>query len=242
MLARIGAQLHAARRGRNLSRRELAELSGVSERFIALTEGGEANISVIRLAALAGAVGLSLSNIFAEDRPRGRRIALIGLRGAGKSTLGEAVAVRLGLPFIELNREIEAHSGIAVAEIFALYGDEGYRRLERDALEAVAAGHECAVLAVAGGIVSEPATYRRLLQSFTAIWLRAAPEEHMARVIAQGDRRPMAGSPTAMEDLRSILTAREALYAEAPLSLNTSGRSVEASTGDLAGLIAPIVG
>ena len=163
--------------------------------------------------------------ILETDRPestRAGRIALIGLRGAGKSTLGRLAAAELGLPFVELNNEIEAASGMPVNEVFSLYGQEGYRRLERQALERITATHESLVLAVAGGIVSEPDTYTYFLRHFHAIWLRARPHEHMARVQGQGDERPMTGNPDAMADLRRILSSREALYAKAMASVDTS--------------------
>lgn len=168
---------------------------------------------------------------------RGRRIALIGLRGAGKSTLGFKLGTRLDLPFVELNAEIEAQSGMPVTELIALYGQEGYRRLEASAIGRIADGHEAMVLAVAGGIVSEPETYEMLLARFHTIWLRASPAEHMERVRAQGDMRPMAGNPAAMDQLRSILTSREAQYARAGATLDTSGRGIEQSLSDLVVLV-----
>jgi XRE family aerobic/anaerobic benzoate catabolism transcriptional regulator len=169
---------------------------------------------------------------------RAQRIALIGLRGAGKSTLGLRCAAALALPFVELNREIQRASGMPVNEIIALFGQEGYRRLERQALERVATSHDRLVLAVAGGIVSEPDTFGALLRRFHTVWLKATPEEHMARVRAQGDMRPMAGIPAAMDELRSILTSREALYARSEAEVDTSGRDVEESLADLLAVIA----
>lgn len=169
---------------------------------------------------------------------KARRIALIGLRGAGKSTLGRLSAAALGIPFVELNEEIEHISGMAVTELMALYGQDGYRRLERQAVERVAATHDVLMLAVAGGIVSEPDTFNCLLRHFHTVWLKARPEEHMDRVRAQGDTRPMAGIPAAMDELKAILTSREALYARSDAQINTSGRTVEASLEDLVGIIA----
>lgn len=168
---------------------------------------------------------------------RRQRFCLVGLRGAGKSTLGKLAAAELAMPFLELNRDIEEQSGMPVDEVMALYGMEGYRRLERQALERVVATNDSVVLAVAGGIVSEPETWRFLLQHFHAIWLKAGPEEHMRRVRAQGDHRPMAGNPKAMDELTSILTSREALYARAEKMIDTSGRSLEQSTRDLVAAI-----
>lgn len=165
---------------------------------------------------------------------RAHRVCLLGLRGAGKTTLGTQLAQALDMPFIELNREIEALSGMPVEEVMALYGQEGYRRLEHQALERVIETEDRVILAVAGGIVAEPETYALLLDRFHTVWLRAAPEEHMSRVRAQGDERPMAGNPRAMDELRSILTSREALYARADAVLDTSGSRPEDS---LRGLI-----
>lgn len=164
-----------------------------------------------------------------EENQRRRRIALIGLRGAGKSTLGPRLAEDLAVPFIEMDREIERDAGMPVAEIFSLYGQTGYRRVEKRALERVVRESERAVLSVGGGIVSQPDTYAFLLANCHTVWLKAAPEEHMSRVIAQGDLRPMAGNEEAMDDLRRILKAREALYAKADAIVDTEGASVDAS-------------
>ncbi len=166
-------------------------------------------------------------------RLREKRLCLIGLRGAGKSTLGKELSKELSLPFIELNREIEEISGMASNEVMALYGQEGYRRLERQAVERVVATSDAVVLAVAGGIVAEPETFAYLLRHFHTIWLKARPEEHMERVRNQGDLRPMSGNPRAMEELRSILTSREELYSKAEATVDTSGRSLEESRRDL---------
>ncbi|MGO8800672.1 MAG: helix-turn-helix transcriptional regulator [Roseiarcus sp.] len=167
------------------------------------------------------------------EQMRRRRICLIGLRGAGKSTLGRRLGAELSLPFVELNRDIEEQSGMPVTDIMALYGQEGYRRLERQALERVVATSDAVVLAVAGGIVSEPETFAFLLRNFHTIWLKAPPETHMKRVFEQGDERPMAGNPKAMEELTSILTSREALYARAESVVDTNGRSPDESARDL---------
>jgi len=169
---------------------------------------------------------------------RAHRICLVGLRGAGKSTLGRRAGAKLDLPFVELNREIEEQSGMPVEDLMALYGQEGYRRLEAQAISRVIATHEAMILAVAGGIVAEPETYASLLSDFHTIWIKASPAEHMARVREQGDTRPMAGNPEAMDQLKSILTAREALYDRAAAKLDTSGKTEEESLDDLLTLIA----
>ena len=164
-----------------------------------------------------------------EDAARCKRIALVGLRGAGKSTLGGRLARELGLPFIELDREVEQDAGMPVSELLALYGQPGYRRLERRTLDRVIRGNERAVISAGGGIVSQPESYDTLLSNCFTIWVKAQPEEHMARVIAQGDLRPMAGNEEAMQDLKRILEAREALYMKADTVLDTSGDPAERS-------------
>ena len=164
-----------------------------------------------------------------DEVARTKRIALIGLRGAGKSTLGGRLAKELHLPFVELDNEIEREAGISLSEVFMLYGQSGYRRIERRCLERTIQAHERAVISAGGGIVSEPGTYELLLSSCFAVWLKAAPEEHMARVAAQGDFRPMQGNEEAMEDLRRILAAREPLYGKADIVVDTSSQAVEES-------------
>ena len=188
--------------------------------------GPEARQAVLRILAPKDAV----SN-------RAHRLCLIGLRGAGKSTLGELIGRALDLPFVELNQEIESQSGMAVDEVIALYGQEGYRKLEAEAIDRVIESHDSVVLAVAGGIVAEPDTYETLLGAFHTVWVKTTPDEHMARVRAQGDERPMAGNPEAMEHLKSILTSREALYGKALIHLDTSGVSVEVSKQQLLDMI-----
>jgi len=167
------------------------------------------------------------------SRLREKRICLIGLRGAGKSTLGKMLSKELSIPFIELNQEIEEISGMPAAEVMALYGQEGYRRLERDALERIVATSNQAVLAVAGGIVGEPETFNYLLRYFHTVWLKARPEDHMERVRNQGDLRPMSGHPKAMEELNSILASRAELYSRADAVVDTTGRSLEQSKWEL---------
>lgn len=157
------------------------------------------------------------------------RIALIGLRGAGKSTLGRRAAERLGWPFVELNREIERESGLAISEVFSLYGQDGYRRLEQAALERVIERPGPMILATAGGIVADPVTFERLTASFHTIWLRAEPTQHMERVRAQGDNRPMKNDRAAMTELETILASRIALYGRARATVDTSRGGIDAS-------------
>ena len=170
----------------------------------------------------------------ASAAARRQRIALVGLRGAGKSTLGRALAEREGLPFIELNRSVEALAGCTLPEIHSLYGPAAYRRHERQALEEAIAEHPRAVIATPGGIVSDPATFNLLLAHCYTVWVRATPEEHMSRVLAQGDTRPMSGNrgnAEAMNDLRRILDSRAAFYSKADAAFDTSGLSLEAAAG-----------
>lgn len=176
-----------------------------------------------------------------EEETRRQRIALIGLRGAGKSTLGAKLAERKTVPFVELDREIEKETGMPLAEIFSLYGQPGFRAIEKRTLERVLKEYERLVLSVGGGIVSEKENYDYLLANCYTVWVKAQPEEHMSRVIAQGDFRAMAGSNRAMEDLRRILEAREPLYRQADMHLNTSGSSVEDSFAKLETALTPSV-
>ena len=168
-----------------------------------------------------------------ENAPIIRRLAFIGLRGAGKTTLGQLAAKKLGLPFHELNKDIERGSGIPVNEVMALYGMEGYRKLELLSLKNLINTNTSMVLAVAGGIVNEPETYHYLMQNCVTIWLKASPEEHMARVRNQGDERPMAGYPDAMQQLKAILADRQSQYAQADIVIDTSGKIKEQSLSDV---------
>ena len=206
-------------------------------------EGAEPTLDMVLLSqflerlppsALAEARNMLLKN-FSEpsDDARRRRIALIGLRGGGKSTLGKLLAERLGVPFIELDREIEKRSGTTLSAIFDMFGQETFRRAEREALDDVLRQHKSFVVATSGSIVTEPGTLELLLASCFTVWVRAEPVEHMKRVMAQGDMRPMANSARAMDDLISILRSREPLYARAEIALSTSGKTPEQTVAEL---------
>ena len=164
-----------------------------------------------------------------QSRERSLHIALIGLRGAGKSTLGRQLAQDLGRPFVELSAEVERIAGCSISEIHALYGPMAYRRYERSALEDVLARHSQSVVATPGGLVSDTATFQYLLKHCHAVWLQASPDEHMARVVAQGDTRPMAASREAMQDLKGILAGRAAFYSKAQLQIDTSAQPLDAT-------------
>jgi XRE family aerobic/anaerobic benzoate catabolism transcriptional regulator len=185
-----------------------------------------------------GAVRTFIADRFAAQRPPpARAISLIGLRGAGKSTLGRRLARQLGVEFIELDREVERESGATIGELLQLHGQPGYRRYERKCLLAALERHPDCVIETGGGFVADPETLALLLERSRAVWLRTSPEEHMQRVIDQGDLRPMAKSKEAMKDLRAILKAREPYYGQAPLQLNTSRKSVDESFEELLDLL-----
>jgi XRE family transcriptional regulator, aerobic/anaerobic benzoate catabolism transcriptional regulator len=277
-LEQLGQRVRTMRALRGMSRKVLAKVSGISERYIAQLEGGKGNVSIVLLRRVANAMGAHLEDLIpsadpapdwqvvrdllrkaspgqiaqAKDILAGsstathRRasfagIALIGLRGAGKSTLGKLLAKTIGWTFVELNKEIERQNGLSVAEIIALYGQEGFRRMEQTALGQLLARKEPMVLATGGGIVSEPLTFDLILKSFYTIWLKAEPEEHMARVRKQGDLRPMADDRSAMAELRNILLSREPLYARASAVVDTAGLSVDAAAARLIEAVTPVL-
>jgi XRE family aerobic/anaerobic benzoate catabolism transcriptional regulator len=276
-LGALGERVRNLRAQRGMTRKILARDSGVSERYLALLEAGEGNVSVVLLKRIAQALNVPAAELLREERGgrfaaergqlealinrlgpaqvkratemfkrefaadarvRAGRVALVGLRGAGKSSLGALLAKRIKAPFVELDREVEREANTSLNEIFLLYGQAGYRRYERAALERVLARHERMVIATGGSIVSEPATYDLLLASCTTVWLKATPEEHMARVVAQGDTRPMKGNREAMDDLRRILDTRAALYGRADCTVDTSGQALERSLADIAAIVA----
>jgi XRE family aerobic/anaerobic benzoate catabolism transcriptional regulator len=183
-----------------------------------------ARVAIAELLGTGGGQGAA-----AGHRERHQQVALVGLRGAGKSTLGQMLADDLGYPFVELSREIEKFAGCSIAEIQALYGQNAYRRYERRAVEEAIQIYPEAVIATPGGLVSDAATFNLLLSHCTTVWLQAAPEDHMQRVAAQGDLRPMAASKEAMDDLRQILAGRAAFYSKADLTVDTSAAPLAAT-------------
>lgn len=208
---------------RGWSQEGLARRARLSPRFVSQVESGAGNISILRLNDLADALELPLDALL--RRPHGpppRVIALIGLRGAGKSTLGRRVARALKLPFFELDRLIEREAGLGLGEIFALHGEAYYRRLERRVLSRFLSSGGPAVLATGGGVVTDAASFELLQRRALTFWLRARPEEHLQRVAAQGDRRPMAGRADPLAELKSLLREREPLYGQAHHTIDTS--------------------
>lgn len=225
ILVTLAANVRALRDERGWSRARLAEHSGLSVRFLAQVEAGDGNISLLRLADLAAAFATTPEALLHAASPRSDLIVLVGLRGAGKSSVGPVLARTLSIPFQEMDALIEQAAGLPVDQIFELHGERYYRRLERETAARLVAARRSLVLAAAGGVVNEPATWDLLARHATVVWLKARPEDHWNRVVAQGDRRPMADNPEAMTELRAMLAAREPLYAGAHLTVETSGRS-----------------
>lgn len=205
-----------------------------------LEDQNEENLRRVRVAVtdLLGTAGANP----AAHRQRSHQIALVGLRGAGKSTLGARLADDLGFPFVELSREIEQFAGCSVGEIQALYGQSAYRRYERRALEESIQIYPEAVIATPGGIVSDPSNFNVLLAHCTTIWLKATPEDHMERVVAQGDTRPMSGNREAMSDLHNILNARAEFYSKAEFTLDTSAQPLAQTARKLYDIVAAAIG
>lgn len=225
----LGRAVRACREAAGLTRRQLAERTGLSERFLAQVELGRANPSLASLLQLADGCELGLLELLgraAERPPEARTIALLGLRGAGKSAVGRRLAKELALRFVELDAEVESEAGLSVGEIFELHGEANFRRRERDVLRRLLREGERLVLATGGGLVTEAETFELLARECCTVWLRATAEEHWRRVVAQGDLRPMEGNRSAFDDLRTILREREPLYRRAQIVVETSGLSV----------------
>lgn len=223
-LEELGRRLRQARERRGLGVGEAARAASVSRRYVTEAEAGRANPSILVLARLAAALECDLTELVALRPPlqRPERVALVGLRGAGKSTVGRLLARALEVPFVELDRRVEELSGLTIAEVFDLHGAQGFHRWERQALEKVLGEGERLVIATGGSIVTNEASFRRLRETCRTVWLRARPEEHVRRVVAQGDPRPMQDNPHAMDQLRAILAERSPRYAACELAIDTS--------------------
>ena len=279
-LAAIGREVRRNRAKRGMTRRQLAQASQTSERYLAQIESGAGNPSASVIRAIARALDLPAAALMPEtgartaalsaildllvqvpesewpelaqliesrvalpgSADRARRIALVGLRGAGKSTLGRMLAQHLGWPFIELDRVVEEEYGASIPDLIEMSGTATFRRQERSALDRVIADHEAAVVTTAGGIVANSETYAQLLRRTHTIWVKARPEDHMSRVMAQGDFRPMKQNREAMADLVAILDARHADYARAEAELDTSGDAIEQSFAKLLRVVADLLG
>jgi XRE family transcriptional regulator, aerobic/anaerobic benzoate catabolism transcriptional regulator len=239
LLAELGRRVRELRSQQGLSLKELAQRADLSPRFLVQVEGGSANISVRKLAGLARALGTTPGALLAGAGGEAGLpvIALLGLRGAGKSTVGRRLARRLRVPFVELDRRVEEAAGLALDEIFALHGEDYYRRLERETLERVLGEGRPVVLATGGGLPTSAETYALLRRRALTVWLKAQPEDHWNRVVQQGDRRPMADHPQAMAELRRLLAARQPLYAEAAATIDTSRLGLEATVRAVEGAV-----
>lgn len=262
LLAALGARVRARRAALGWSIADLARRSGLSARFLADLEHGAGNISVLRLSEVATALGVSLAALVGglgpvsdeadalaglepARRPAALRaarapskIALVGLRGAGKSTVGARLAARLGCPFVEVDQAVEERAGVALGEIFEFGGAARYRELERDALVALLDRPGPAVLATGGSVVTAADTWALLRASARTVWLRASPQSHLTRVEAQGDLRPMHGRANALAELEGILSLRTPLYAQAELHVDTQGRGIDTVVEEIAGAVA----
>lgn len=237
LLNRLGRVIRRRREERRLSISDLAARADLSSRFVTEIQAGRGNVSILRLAALAAALGTTASQLVAaaesETTPP-RIVSLLGVRGAGKSTIGAKLAARLGVEFLELDRLVEGEAGLSLADLFATHGEEYFRRLEVAVLERLLSERRSAVLATGGGIVDNREAWALLAQHTTTVWLRASPEVHWERVIRQGDARPMAGRPAAKAELRRLLARREPLYRRARHHVDTARHGVDGSVRLLA--------
>jgi XRE family aerobic/anaerobic benzoate catabolism transcriptional regulator len=272
LLAEIGARVRIERAKRGMTRRALAGQCQTSERYLAQIEAGAGNPSVLVLDAIARALDLDPVDLLpggfalrslrrlppaqltalmratetrqrsANSANRAQRVALVGLRGAGKSTLGDALAERMDVNFVEIDEMIEQRHGSPVATLFEVYGQSAFRRFERDCLTEVLTNYQDVVIATPGGVVADEDTFALLLEKAHVIWLQASPAEHMRRVMEQGDFRPMEHNRHAMGDLVAILDARAPLYGRAHATVDTSGKSLEACEEELVRVAERLVG
>src|SRR5258708_38140394 len=222
----IGAKVRELRVESHLTIKGLAQQSGLSVRFISQLESGQGNISIVRLADIASALGKPVQELIpSAKKSTPCFIALVGLRGAGKSTVGVQLARKLKTEFVEIDSLIERTAGISLGEIFAIHGEDYYRRLEREVLARLFGESKGCVLATGGSIVTDSDSWDLVRRRCYTVWLRANSQEHMNRVLRQGDTRPMKDNPSAMAELKSLLSRREPLYSQSDLALKTSGEA-----------------
>ncbi len=229
LLTEVGRRLADARHALGLTMTEVAARADVSTRYLRMAEAGEANLSLLKLASLARALRQpmgELCDLELSDVPR-QRLALLGVRGSGKSTVGRRLSQLLEIPFFELDDAIEASADMSLSQLFTIHGDTHYRELQEQCLERWLSQTGAGILATGGGIVNDEASFERLCSTCRTVWLRASPESHWARVLAQGDTRPMRDHPRAMQQLRTLLEKREELYAAADLVIDTTELSPE---------------
>jgi XRE family transcriptional regulator, aerobic/anaerobic benzoate catabolism transcriptional regulator len=230
LLSRLGAAVRARRSERRFTLRALASRAGVSQRFLVQLEAGEGNISVARLEDVAEALGTTAAELLTSAaRPAAAPsvVALIGLRGAGKSSVGKRLAERLQIPFVELDEAIAREAGMTLPSIFEIHGEGYYRSLEREVLRRILDEGGAMVLAAGGSIVTDVETWELLRRRARTVWLRAEPQDHWDRVVLQGDARPMRGRPRAMNELRQLLAQRSPLYAKADAVVDTSALALD---------------
>ena len=238
---RIGVHVRTRRQARGMSRRMLSKISGVSERYLAQLETGNGNATVGILHRLALVFGCTVEDLIGGNaRPnveKGNRLALLGVRGGGKTTLGRMISTERGIPFIEISSQVKAVSGMDVGEVISLYGQEGFRRYEEEAIASIIEDYDKVIIAIGGGIVETAENYNLLLRHFHTIWIKTSAAEHIDRVRAQGDERPMAGFAAAEKHLANMLSQREAEFSRADLVMDTSRVPVECSVSKLTELI-----
>ncbi|UQA58036.1 shikimate kinase [Polyangium aurulentum] len=245
LLVSLGERVRARRRALGLTLRDLGQASDLSERFLVLLEGGRANVSILRLDAIARALGTTVAALLTDppsDQPplpasRGPLVALLGLRGAGKTTLGSLAAARLSVPFIELDSRVVARAGMSLGEIFEMQGAAYFRRLEREELERLVSAGERGIVATSGSLVTDHDSFELVRRVAVTVWLRARPQDHFQRVIDQGDARPMANRAGAMDELKALLRARRALYELADHVIDTSALGLERSIDKLVKIV-----
>lgn len=227
LLAGIGARVRARRTSMGWTLQDIADRSGVSVRFLTDLELGKGNISIVRLASVARALDAPLVSLFPSEDEKGPVVALVGLRGAGKSTVGRALSQQLKIPFVELDGLVERQANLSLAELFSLHGEAYYKRLAYAALLKVLAQDEPIVLATGGSVVTDIETWQLLKRRTHTVWLKASPDDHWKRVRRQGDTRLMATRAAAIAELRSILSQRTRLYSEAAQTIDTGSVRVQ---------------